>query len=531
MAVPFPANIIVAWPSTVASIPSGWTRETALDDRYVKGAPAGIDPGATGGGTSHSHGSPSHTHTVASHAHTINPVTGPGDSQTYSGTTTAQAAGGHTHTIPDSGAITGTTSGTPAVWNSTATDPPFVRVIWIKSDGTPTGIPASAWAFWNSSPLPTSWSQPAAAKNAFLKGAAAGGNGGATGGTTTHVHTAAAHTHASIDNHTHAGGATGVPSATISAGGNQSPGSVSTHTHTASFNAAAAGSGASATAADTAAANHEPAWRKHAIVQNDTGAQSLPTGIIALWLGALATIPDGWRLCDGAGGRPDLRDRFVKGADLLAELGTTGGSTGHDHTDPAGHTHTVDHTHQITIAADGAQAGQFSGVSSPGPSSGGHGHGTGPTSSSVGGASGSTVQTVDTNVATEPPFTTVAFLQFGGSVDVTIDSPTEGQTVTTPAVVIDWSLGGGATQNDYRLIIYASDQSTVVYDTGQIASAATVATVPSGVLLTGQTYYAKVSVHDTSGNPGVSALRRFLTSWALPSTVTGLTVTPVGSRP
>lgn len=38
--------------------------------------------------------------------------------------------------------------------------------------------------------------------------------------------------------------------------------------------------------------------------------------IICLWAGALVDIPSGWSLCDGSGGRPDLRDKFVIGAGL-----------------------------------------------------------------------------------------------------------------------------------------------------------------------------------------------------------------------
>lgn len=37
-------------------------------------------------------------------------------------------------------------------------------------------------------------------------------------------------------------------------------------------------------------------------------------GLICLWGGAIVDIPAGWALCDGNGGRPDLRDKFVIGA-------------------------------------------------------------------------------------------------------------------------------------------------------------------------------------------------------------------------
>ncbi len=40
----------------------------------------------------------------------------------------------------------------------------------------------------------------------------------------------------------------------------------------------------------------------------------LPSGVIVLWSGTVATIPAGWALCNGTLGTPDLRDRFVVGA-------------------------------------------------------------------------------------------------------------------------------------------------------------------------------------------------------------------------
>ena len=33
-----------------------------------------------------------------------------------------------------------------------------------------------------------------------------------------------------------------------------------------------------------------------------------------MWSGSTSSVPDGWRLCDGGGGTPDLRNRFVIGA-------------------------------------------------------------------------------------------------------------------------------------------------------------------------------------------------------------------------
>ncbi len=52
----------------------------------------------------------------------------------------------------------------------------------------------------------------------------------------------------------------------------------------------------------------------------------LPIGAICIWKGSAATIPSGWKICDGSNGTPDLRDRFVYGG-TLAEIGGTGGSS------------------------------------------------------------------------------------------------------------------------------------------------------------------------------------------------------------
>ena len=57
----------------------------------------------------------------------------------------------------------------------------------------------------------------------------------------------------------------------------------------------------------------------------------LPTGIISIWSGAIVDIPTGWALCDGSGGTPDLRDRFIVGAGSSYSVADTGGAINHTH--------------------------------------------------------------------------------------------------------------------------------------------------------------------------------------------------------
>jgi microcystin-dependent protein len=39
-------------------------------------------------------------------------------------------------------------------------------------------------------------------------------------------------------------------------------------------------------------------------------------GMIVMWSGTIGSIPEGWKICDGQNGTPDLRSRFVIGASL-----------------------------------------------------------------------------------------------------------------------------------------------------------------------------------------------------------------------
>ena len=55
-------------------------------------------------------------------------------------------------------------------------------------------------------------------------------------------------------------------------------------------------------------------------------AGGLPSGVIVMWSGPLSTIPEGWSLCDGTNGTPDLRDRFIVGAGTSYSVGNMGGA-------------------------------------------------------------------------------------------------------------------------------------------------------------------------------------------------------------
>jgi len=52
----------------------------------------------------------------------------------------------------------------------------------------------------------------------------------------------------------------------------------------------------------------------------------IPIGGIIIWSGSTGSVPDGWALCNGSNGTPNLQDRFVVGAGSGYAVDATGGS-------------------------------------------------------------------------------------------------------------------------------------------------------------------------------------------------------------
>ena len=63
-------------------------------------------------------------------------------------------------------------------------------------------------------------------------------------------------------------------------------------------------------------------FNRYSVSQNES---SIPKGTILPWYGKSSDIPEGFALCDGTKGTPDLRNRFLVGAGSNYALGDTGG--------------------------------------------------------------------------------------------------------------------------------------------------------------------------------------------------------------
>ena len=80
-------------------------------------------------------------------------------------------------------------------------------------------------------------------------------------------------------------------------------------------------------------------------------ANAIPSGLISMWSGTIASIPSGWVLCNGSNSTPDLRNKFIIGAHSdtagVAYTTITGSNTTTGGTKDAivvSHTHTATST-------------------------------------------------------------------------------------------------------------------------------------------------------------------------------------------
>jgi hypothetical protein len=136
----------------------------------------------------------------------------------------------------------------------------------------------------------------------------------------------------------------------------------------------------------------------------------IPTGVILMWSGSIASIPSGWLLCDGTNSTPDLRNRFIVGAGSTYAVAATGGSAD---------AIVVSHTHTATSVVTDPQHNHSLPIQNyPGNgfiSGGGNAYGTG--SGTTGSAStGITVSTTNASTGSSgtnanlPPYYALAYI-------------------------------------------------------------------------------------------------------------------------
>ena len=142
-------------------------------------------------------------------------------------------------------------------------------------------------------------------------------------------------------------------------------------------------------------------------------AISIPSGVITMWSGTIATIPSGWYLCNGSNSTPDLRNKFIIGAYSdtagVAYTTITGANTQTGGTKDA---IVVSHTHTATVTDPGHTHTTFTIAGGSGYAAGAnYGSGSTTTGSSFTGISVANSTTgssgTDQNL---PPYYALAFI-------------------------------------------------------------------------------------------------------------------------
>ena len=128
---------------------------------------------------------------------------------------------------------------------------------------------------------------------------------------------------------------------------------------------------------------------------------TVPIGGIILWSGSTGSVPDGWALCNGSNGTPNLQDKFVVGAGSGYAVGAAGGSADAvvvSHTHPAG---TLSGANKSFI--NSTKVFQYGG-----DAVGAHGYTNSATS--ISGSTGAATNGVDGTNANLPPYYALAYI-------------------------------------------------------------------------------------------------------------------------
>lgn len=160
--------------------------------------------------------------------------------------------------------------------------------------------------------------------------------------------------------------------------------------------------------------------------QDEIKAAAFDVGMIMLWFGAEVDVPDGWAICNGSGGTPDMRGRLALGVDGSHALNSSGGSFSATSSADGEHTHTgtVDE-HVLTTDEIPAHSHQILGAGSLGSGPGllfGVVNGLYKTSELTGGGLGhshdlsgvSTEPEHTHTVDTTPPYRALHYIMFTG---------------------------------------------------------------------------------------------------------------------
>ena len=87
-----------------------------------------------------------------------------------------------------------------------------------------------------------------------------------------------------------------------------------------------------------------------------SGYGTIPMGGIIMWSGNANNVPDGWKLCDGTDGTPNLKGKFIVGYDPADSDYNTVGKTGGERSVTLSTAQMPSHSHSATVRVSGLAA-------------------------------------------------------------------------------------------------------------------------------------------------------------------------------
>ena len=348
-----PAGVIIGWPASLSPGPgAGWVREATLDGLHPLSYSYTTPIGSVGGAVTHTHSGGAHSHpsSNSTHDHVLTFGSANPKATVKSGSVhQAMSPSSHSHTLATGSTnIAASLISVPSMTSgSGATEDAYLVVVWFKSDGTPTKIPAGALVYSDAPIVPINFEHFADTKGKYLKGTVSGAGGGATGGSSSHQHTIN-HAHSVPDmTHQHSAGQSNTvgASGTVNVGGTVVYLVPQHEAHSHGYNPTyRTVVGSCSTVTITLPSQMvSPPYMQLAILRAVTDADIFP-GMITIR--TTVPIPPMWDVCDGTHGTRDLLGRFVKGCTLLGAIGNAGGGLTHTHPQPVVHSHSISHRHE-----------------------------------------------------------------------------------------------------------------------------------------------------------------------------------------
>lgn len=249
-----------------------------------------------------------------------------------------------------------------------------------KKRSTTYAVPVGGEILWYgiASAVPSGFAIDSYCADVFIMGAAAGGATNTQAGANSHTHTNPSAT-GSQAAHTHpvGGGGTGGASGDVEVTSiyHIADCAPDDHTHSIPSGTSSSAGGHSHALSAAALADAYPPYARLYWIRA-TSESEVPVNGILMWDDAIADAPSGFSLCNGSGGTPDLRSKFIYGASIDGDVGDTGGATTHTHANAdAGGAGAHSHTMNLTSgAADSDQdVSGYSGGTTV--AAGGHTHG------------------------------------------------------------------------------------------------------------------------------------------------------------